>query len=111
MNINGGALSGNLTRDPQVRFLPSGQAVCEMGIAVNCGYKDKETGEWKDRASFFDMKCFGGMAEWAGENLSKGQKVFVEYALDQEKWTDKESGQQRSKVVLKILTLDTMKTE
>lgn len=94
-NINTVVISGNLTRDPEMRSLPTGTSVCEIGVAVNDRIKD-DTGNWTDRANFFDVTIWGGMGDWAGRNLRKGSGVTIEGRLRWESWeTD---GQKRSKV-------------
>lgn len=94
-NINTVVVSGNLTRDPEFRSLPNGTPVCELGLAVNDRIKD-DTGNWTDRANFFDVTVWGGMGEWASRNLRKGAGVTIEGRLRYESWeTD---GQKRSKV-------------
>lgn len=90
-------LIGNLTRDPQVRFLSGGMAVCEIGLAVNSSYKNK-AGQKIEEASFFDVVFFGKTAEIMGEYLNKGSSIHVEGRLKQETWDDKATGQKRSKV-------------
>jgi single-strand DNA-binding protein len=94
-NINTVVVSGNLTRDPEFRALPNGTPVCELGLAVNDRIKD-DSGNWTDRANFFDVTVWGGMGEWANRNLRKGAGVTIEGRLRYEAWeTD---GQKRSKV-------------
>jgi single-strand DNA-binding protein len=75
--INVVVQSGNLTRDPELRALPSGTMVCELGVAVNDRYKDSN-GEWQDRANFFDWTVWGGMGEWVANNCAKGDQVTLE---------------------------------
>jgi single-strand DNA-binding protein len=88
-------LIGNATRDPEVRYLPSGMAVCDLGLAVNDRYKNSK-GEWVDEATFVDVTLWGRTAEVASEYLSKGSPVFIEGRLKLDTWeTD---GQKRSKL-------------
>lgn len=94
-NINVVVVSGNLTRDPEFRSLPNGTPVCELGLAVNDRIKD-DSGNWTDRANFFDITVWGGMGEWAARNLTKGAGVTVEGRLRYEAW--EKDGQKRSKV-------------
>lgn len=89
-------LAGNLTRDPETRFLPSGTAVTEFSIAVNSRYKSKTTNEFKEEVSYFDIVVFGKTGENCAEYLSKGRPVLVEGRLRQRSW-DKD-GQRRSKI-------------
>ena len=84
--INTVTVSGNLTRDPEVRNIPgSGQAVCSLRIAHNERYKDA-SGEWADRAAYFDVTIWSGLGEWMGRNLRKGQKVVVSGRLKWREW-------------------------
>jgi single-strand DNA-binding protein len=89
-------LIGRLTRDPEVKFLPSGMQVTSLSIAVNRNFKDKD-GEWREEASFFDVETFGKIAERAGTQLSKGYQILIEGELKQDRW-ESPSGEKRSKV-------------
>lgn len=91
-------LIGNLTRDPQVRYTPSGTAVTELGLAVNRVWMDKATNTKKEETTFIDVTLWGRQAELAGEYLSKGRPVLIEGRLHLDSWDDKESGQKRSKL-------------
>ena len=84
-DINTVTVSGNLTRDPELRNLPSGQAVCSLRIAHNERFKDA-SGEWADRAAYFDVTIWSGLGEWMGRNLTKGQKVVVSGRLRWREW-------------------------
>jgi len=88
-------LVGNITRDPELRFTPSGQANCRVGLAVNRRWQDKASGEWKENTSFFDVISWGQMAENVGNSLKKGARVLVTGRLEQRSWEDKESGAKR----------------
>jgi len=90
-------LIGNLTRDPELRYLQSGMAVTDIGLAVNDRRKNAN-GEWVEEATFVDVTLWGRTAEIAGEYLSKGSPVFVEGRLKLDSWDDKQSGQKRSKM-------------
>lgn len=85
LNINKVMLTGRLTRDPETRYLPSGMAVTNIGIAVNRRYQDKN-GEWREETSFFDVETFGKMAERCAESLKKGRPAYVEGRLKMESW-------------------------
>lgn len=88
-------LLGNITRDIEVRYLPSGMAVAEIGLAVNDRRKN-QNGEWVDETTFVDVTLWGRTAEIAGEYLGKGSPVLIEGRLKLEQWeTD---GQKRSKL-------------
>ena len=89
-------IAGNLTRDPETRFIPSGTAVTEFAVAVNSRYKSKASNEIKEEVSFFDIVVFGKMGENCAEFLSKGRPVLVEGRLRQRRW--EQDGMKRSKV-------------
>jgi single-strand DNA-binding protein len=89
-------LIGRLTRDPEVRFLPSGVQVTNLTIAVNRRYKDK-SGEWREESYFFDIESYGKLAERVGSQLSKGYQILIEGSLRQDRW-ESSSGEKRSKV-------------
>jgi single-strand DNA-binding protein len=91
-------LMGNLTRDPQVKYIPSGTAVAELGLAVNRTWYDKNTNQKKEDVTFVDVTLWGRTAEIAGEYLSKGRAVLIEGRLQMDTWQDKETGQNRSKL-------------
>ena len=88
-------LVGNLTRDPDLRYIPSGTAVCEIGLAVNDGYKDS-AGEWRECPLFTDVTLWAKTAETAGEYLTKGSPVLIEGRLNLDTW--EKDGQKRSKL-------------
>lgn len=90
-------LLGNLTRDPDVRYLPNGTAVASFGIAVNRIYNDRQTGEQKKEVCFVDITAFGRTAEICGEYLHKGRPVLVEGRLRYSSW-ETDDGQKRSKL-------------
>jgi single-strand DNA-binding protein len=88
-------LLGNLTRDPEIRYIPSGTAVCDIGLAVNEKYKNAK-GEWVEQATFVDVTLWGRTAEVAGEYLSKGSQVLVEGRLKLDTW--EKDGEKKSKL-------------
>lgn len=94
-SLNTVALVGNLTRDPELKQLPSGAAVTELSIAVNERVKRGE--EWEDYGNFFDVTVWGRQAENAVKYLAKGRPVAVQGRLRQERW-ENENGDKRSKV-------------
>ena len=98
MSINKVMLSGNLTRDPELRSTSGGYPVLKFGLAVNERRRNNQTGEWEDRPNFFDCTMFGARAEAVSRFLSKGSKVAVEGRLQWNQWQDRETGQNRSKV-------------
>ncbi len=91
-------LVGNLTRDPQVKYTPSGQAVTEVGMAVSRSWFDKNTNQKKEEVTFVDVTLWGRTAEIAGEYLTKGRQVLIEGRLQLDQWDDKQTGQKRSKL-------------
>jgi len=91
-------LVGNLTRDPEVRYIPSGTAVCEVGLAVNRTWFDKQSNSRKEDTTFVDVTLWGRTAEVAGEYLAKGRSVLIEGRLQLDSWDDKETGKRRSKL-------------
>lgn len=98
-NLNKVLIMGNLTRDPELRYLPKGTAVAELGIAVNRRVKIND--EWTDETTFIDCTAWGNTAENAAKYLTKGRGVLIEGRLQLDTWEDKQSGQKRSK--LKII--------
>jgi len=95
-DINSVILVGRLTRDPELKHLPSGSAVLEMGLAVNGRQKD-ETGNWADKPNFFDVKVYGNQAEFLSQHLAKGRRIGVSGRLDWRSW-EAQDGTKRSKV-------------
>ena len=91
-------LLGNLTRDPQVKYTPSGTAVAEIGLAVNRYWFDKQSNSRKEETTFVDVTLWSRDAEVAGEYLSKGKPVLIEGRLQLDTWDDKTTGQKRSKL-------------
>ena len=98
-SFNSVTLVGNVTRDPQVKYLPSGGAVCEFGVAMNSKYKTKD-GQQKEEVTFVDVTYFGKVAEVCGQYLHKGSSVLVNGRLKSDSWEDKTTGQKRSKLVV-----------
>lgn len=96
MSINRVFITGNLTRDSELRTTATGMSVLGFSVAVNDRTKDAATGEWKDRASFVDCTVFGRRADALARLLGKGQKVAVAGRLRQETW--ERAGQRRSKL-------------
>lgn len=91
-------LMGNLTQDPQVRYIASGTPVTELRMAINRQWYDKQTNSRKEDTTFVDVTVWGRTAEVAGEYLSKGRPVLIEGRLQLDTWQDKETGQNRSKL-------------
>ena len=95
-NFNRVILMGNLTRDPQLRFLPSQMAVVDIGLAVNHRYKTAQ-GEDREEVMFIDCTAFGKQAEVINQYCQKGRPLLVEGRLKLDTWDDKTTGQKRSK--------------
>ena len=93
-SVNKVILIGNLGKDPELKFLPSGQPVANFPIATSEKWKDKSTGETKEQTEWHNIIMFGKLAEIAGQYLKKGSSVFIEGRLQTRKWQDK-TGQDR----------------
>ena len=96
MSINRVIISGNLTRDPELRATASGTQVLSFGMAVNDRHKNQQTGEWEDYPNFVDVTMFGTRAEKLAQYLHKGSKVAIEGKLRYSSW--EKDGQRRSKL-------------
>ncbi len=94
---NSVTLVGNVTRDPELRFTNTGQATCSFGLAVNRRWQNRQTQEWEEATSFFDVVCWREMAENVSETLTRGARVMVTGRLEQRSWETQE-GDRRSKV-------------
>lgn len=86
--INKVILVGNLGQDPEIRYMPNGGAVANITIATSESWRDKQTGEQKERTEWHRVAIFGKLAEIAGEYLRKGSQVYIEGALQTRKWQD-----------------------
>lgn len=95
-SVNKVILIGNLGKDPEVKYTPSGTAVAKFSIATNERYKDKG-GEWQDRTEWHNIVAWQRLAEIVGEYVKKGSKLYIEGRLQTSSWDDKESGQKRYK--------------
>jgi single-strand DNA-binding protein len=98
IELNKVLLVGNLTRDPEMKYLPSGTAIADLRLAVNRRGFDRSSGERKDETMFIDVTAWEKQAEFCKNYLSKGRAIFVEGRLRQDSWEDKQSGQTRSKI-------------
>jgi len=94
-SVNKVIIVGNLGRDPETRYLPSGEAVTNISVATTDKWKDKASGEMKENTEWHRVAFFGRLAEIAGEYLKKGSQVYVEGSLRTRKWQDKETGKDR----------------
>ena len=96
-SLNKVMLIGNLTRDPEVRYTPTGSAVADLGIAVNRTYVT-DSGEKMQETTYVDVVVWSRLAELAAQYLHKGRAVFIEGRLQMDTWEDKASGQKRTKL-------------
>ena len=95
-NINRVIVTGNLTRDPELRNLPSGTSVCTLRVACNGRRKDQSTGEWVDKPNYFDVKVWGQQGENCAQYLSKGRPVAVDGRLEWREWQDNSGNKRQS---------------
>ena len=95
-NLNRVIITGNLTRDPELRNLPSGTSICNLRVAVNSRRKDNQTGEWVDKPNFFNVKVWGPQGENCAQYLSKGRPVAIDGRLDWSEWEDQQGNKRQS---------------
>jgi single-strand DNA-binding protein len=100
-NYNKVILLGNLTRDIEMRYTPSNLAIAKMGLAVNRRFRTQD-GENREETTFVDCEAFGRQAEVMNQYLSKGRPVLIEGRLRLDQWEDKQSGQNRSKLLVVV---------
>jgi single-strand DNA-binding protein len=96
-NINRVVMTGNLTKDPEVRSTPGGSAVCKLRIACNTRRKNGQTGEWEERPNYFDVTVWGAQGENCGRYLSKGRPIAIDGRLEWREW-ETTDGQKRQAV-------------
>ena len=98
-NINVCAVTGNLTKDPELRSTPSGTSVCKLRIAVNSSRKD-QSGEWVEKPNYFDVTVWGGLGETVAKHTAKGRGVAIDGRLEWRAWeTDNGSKRQAVEIV------------
>ena len=90
-------ITGNATREPELRFTPGGQPVASFGVAVNRRWQNRQTQEWEEATSFIDVTCWAQLAENAAESVGRGTRVTVTGRLDQRRW-ETDNGEKRSKI-------------
>lgn len=95
-NINRVVITGNLTRDPELRALPSGSSVCKLRIACNTRRKNGSTGEWEDKPNYFDVTIWGAQGENASRFLAKGRPVAIDGRLEWREWETPEGAKRQS---------------
>ena len=106
MSINQVLISGNLTRDPELRETQSGFSILSFGVAVNDRRKNQQTGEWEDHPNFVDCKIFGSRGEKLQQYLTKGMKVAINGRLSYSSWES--NGQRRSKLEVIVDNIEFM---
>ena len=97
-NINRVIITGNLTRDPELRSTSSGMSVCSLRVACNTRRKDQSTGEWVDKPNFFDVTVWGAQGENCARFLSKGRPVAIDGRLEWREWEERETGNKRQAI-------------
>jgi single-strand DNA-binding protein len=96
-NVNTVVITGNLTRDPELRYAErSNEFVCKLRVAVNGRRKDGASGEWVDKPNYFDVAVWGGQAESCANYLAKGRGVAISGRLDWHEWSDGEGARRES---------------
>ena len=95
-NVNVVVITGNLTKDPELRHTGGGTAVCKLRVAVNSRRKDGQSGEWVDKPNYFDVTVWGAQGENCAQYLSKGRPVAVEGRLDWREWETQEGGKRQA---------------
>ncbi len=94
-NLNSITVVGNITRDPEMRFTPSGVSKVTFGVAVNRSWRNQQTNDWEEQTSFFNVVCWRELADNVGASLKKGTRVIVTGRLEQRSW-ETEQGDKRS---------------
>ena len=97
-NINRVVLTGNLTRDPELRSLPSGMSVCSLRVAVNTRRKDGSSGEWTDKPNYFSVTVWGAQGDNCARFLSKGRPVAIDGRLEWREWEAKDGSGKRESI-------------
>jgi single-strand DNA-binding protein len=95
-NINRVIVTGNLTRDPELRSLPSGNSVCKLRIAVNSRRKDSASGDWVDKPNYFDVTVWGAQGENCATYLAKGRPVAIDGRLEWREWETQDGGKRQA---------------
>jgi single-strand DNA-binding protein len=103
MNLNKVMLAGNLTRDVELKYTPSGREVAELALAVNERWKNAD-GQVQEATTFVECRAWGKLAEVLAKHFHKGKPIFIEGRMRQEEWTDKETQKKRRKTLVVIDT-------
>ncbi len=109
-DLNKVTLAGRLTRDPELRYLPSGLALCKMGLASSRFFKSKD-GEKKEETLFINVTVWDKMAEFCGQNYKKGRPLLIEGRLKSDDWEDKTTGQKRSQIEITAVRVQALDWE
>jgi single-strand DNA-binding protein len=99
-NINRVIITGNLTRDPELRSLPSGMSVCSLRLACNTRRKNNQSGEWEDKPNYFDVTVWGRQGENAAQYLSKGRPVAIDGRLEWREWQAQDGTKRQSTEII-----------
>lgn len=118
-NLNNITVVGNVTRDPEMRYTPSGVSQVTLGLAVNRSWRNQQTNEWEERTSFFDVVCWRELADNVGATIKKGTRVLVTGRLEQRTWENQQGEKQyRIEIIadevgpsLRFATADVHRTE
>lgn len=108
--VNKVIIVGRLGQDPEIRYMPSGDAVCNISVATSEKWKDKESGERQEKTEWHRIVFFKRLAEVAGEYLRKGSQIYVEGSLQTRKWQDK-SGEDRYTTEIKAQTMQMLNSK
>lgn len=100
-DLNRVQVAGRLTRDPELKYTASGDALCKLGLAVSRKWKDKKGNHGEDTL-FVDVTCWKGTAEWIGEHTHKGSSLLVDGELKMDEWQDNATGAKRSKITINV---------
>ncbi|MDI1301987.1 MAG: single-stranded DNA-binding protein [bacterium] len=103
--VNKVILVGNLGKDPETRYMPSGEAVTNATVATSESWKDKTTGQQQEQTEWHRVVFYGKLAEIVGEFMKKGDKIYVEGSLRTRKWQDKQTGQDKYSTDIKAATM------
>ena len=95
-NINRVTITGNLTRDPELRSTPGGTSVCSLRVAVNSRRKDGESGQWVDKPNYFDVTVWGAQGENCAQYLAKGRPVAIDGRLNWREWEAQDGGKRQT---------------
>lgn len=110
-SMNKVILVGNLGKDPEIRYMPNGNAVANFSLATTESWKNKQTGEYENQTEWHNLTVFGKFGEMCAQYLKKGAKVYIEGKIKTEKWQDKTSGQDRFSTKIIVSELQMMDSQ